>query len=191
VSVTTSAFAWPRRRLRLALAPLLLLWASMPLFGAATTEYQVKAVFLFNFSQFVTWPMQAFANSDSPFVIGVLGRDPFGPELEAAVRGERAEGRPIVIRKFRTAAEVADCQILFIDRAEIPASADSIRLFQSRNILTVSDAPDAARRGAVIEFAADSNRIRLRINVAEAHARGLTISSKLLRPALVVGDGGS
>ena len=58
--------------------------------GAAVppAEYRVKAVFLFNFAQFVDWPPDAFTAPGQPFVIGVLGKDPFGPELDAVVRGE-------------------------------------------------------------------------------------------------------
>ena len=41
-------------------------------------EYDVKAVFLFNFSQFVDWPTPALADPQAPLVIGVLGNDPFG-----------------------------------------------------------------------------------------------------------------
>ncbi|PYS70690.1 MAG: DUF4154 domain-containing protein, partial [Acidobacteria bacterium] len=36
-------------------------------------EYQVKAVFLFNFAQFVSWPSPQ--PSDTPFVIGIVGDD--------------------------------------------------------------------------------------------------------------------
>lgn len=49
-------------------------------------EYQVKAVFLFNFAQFVTWPSQP---ADAPLVIGILGDDPFGSYLDETVRGEK------------------------------------------------------------------------------------------------------
>jgi hypothetical protein len=45
---------------------------------AAAPEYQVKAVFLFNFAQFVHWPPQAFPDAQAPLVIGVVGESPFG-----------------------------------------------------------------------------------------------------------------
>ncbi len=61
------------------------LWLTLAVFAAAggwaaaaPAEYQVKAVFLFNFSQFMEWPPDAFPTPDTPFVIGVLGADPFG-----------------------------------------------------------------------------------------------------------------
>ena len=59
------------------------------------SEYQIKAVFLFNFAQFVDWPPGAFPDSTAPLVIGVLGDDPFGPYLDETVRGETVRGRPL------------------------------------------------------------------------------------------------
>ena len=59
---------------------------------------------------------------------------------------------------------------------------------ERRSVLTVSDIDRAAERGAVIQFTNERNRLRLRINVAAAKAAGLTISSKLLRPAEIVGE---
>ncbi len=32
---------------------------------AASAEYQIKAVFLFNFARFVDWPAKAFPDADS------------------------------------------------------------------------------------------------------------------------------
>src|SRR5437867_1187382 len=55
---------------------------------APPKEYQVKAVFLFNFAQFVEWPPAAFADDKSPIVIGILGDDPFGAYLDEVVRAE-------------------------------------------------------------------------------------------------------
>ena len=41
--------------------------------------------------------------------------------------------------------------------------------------------------GAIIVLVSENNRVRMRINVAAAKANHLVISSKLLRPAEVVG----
>ena len=170
---------------------LLALGVSAQAFAAPASENQVKAIFLFNFSQFVSWPTEAFAQPGAPLVIAVLGADPFGEDLDAAVRGERVGDRPLEIRRFRNVAEVKDCQILFIDRSETARLGEIIAALRGRSILTVSDADDAAKRGVIIQFVTDNNRIRLRINAAAARADGLTISSKLLRPAQIVDSGGA
>ncbi|HSZ07205.1 MAG TPA: YfiR family protein [Steroidobacteraceae bacterium] len=155
----------------------------------APTEDQVQAVFLYNFSRFVEWPAQAFAAPNDPFVIGILGSDPFGARLDEAVRNEQINGHPLTVRRFRTLAEVDNCQILFVDRSETARIGQILAALDHRSTLTVSQAEGAAQRGVMIQFATENNRIRLRINVESARASGLTISSKLLRPAEIVGTG--
>jgi hypothetical protein len=171
-----------------------LLWAvaacALLLQGAAAadspSEYQVKAVFLFNFSHFVDWPSQAFTSPAAPFVIGILGADPFGSRLDEAVRGEHIDGRPIVVRRFSKMEEIGDCQILFIDRSAAAPLDQIIGTLGHRSILTVSEVDGAALRGVMVQFVTENNRIRLRINVESARAADLSISSKLLRLADIV-----
>jgi hypothetical protein len=153
----------------------------------APTEYQVKAVFVYNFSRFVEWPPQAFSSPDEPFVIGVLGGDPFGARLDEAVRGEQIDHHPLVIRRFRNLGEIGECRILYIDRSEGAQLQQVLAALDHRSTLTVADLDDSSERGVMIQFTTENNRIRLRINVASARAAGLTISSKLLRSADIVG----
>lgn len=156
---------------------------------AATKEYQLKAVFLFNFSQFVEWPTNAFTDSQSPITIGVLGTDPFGSSLDDTVRGEKVNGRPLVVQRYGRVEDIKDCHIIFISQSEEGRLEQILENLKGRSILTVADTDQAARRGVMIRFVMENNKIRLRINLASARTAGLTISSKLLRPAtIVVGD---
>jgi hypothetical protein len=156
---------------------------------AAPTEYQVKAVFLFNFSQFVDWPATSFVDGRSPLVIGVLGGDPFGATLDEIVRGEIVNGRQLVIRRYQSVAEVDACHILFIDSSQDQQLDAVLAALKGRNVLTVGDFTGFARRGGIIRFVTVGNKIRLRVNLAAAQDAKLTISSKLLRPAQIVAPG--
>lgn len=155
--------------------------------AGAPTEYEVEAVFLFNFSQFVTWPPAAFSGPGAPMVIAVLGTDPFGADLDAVVKGERAGEHPLVVRRYRDVSEVRDCHILFIDRSEAPKLKSIVEALHGRSTLTVSDIADAPASGVMIGLVNEDGRIRLRINVPAARESGLELSSKLLRPAEIVG----
>jgi len=154
---------------------------------AAPTTSEVEAVFLFNFSQFVDWPPQAFPQPDSPIVIGVLGSDPFDGTLDDVVRGEMVKGRPLVVRRFQRVEQFTDCHILFISRSERPRLEPIVQMLKGRSILTVSDLDEFATQGGVIGFVLLDNKIRLRVNLQAAKEAGLTLSSKLLRPAQIVG----
>jgi hypothetical protein len=149
-------------------------------------EYQLKAVFLFNFAQFVDWPAEAFPDSATPLVIGILGNDPFGEVLDLTVRDERLRGRPFQVQRYRSVDEIKTCHILFISRSEGARPANIVAGLGQRPILTVSDADDFAQRGGMIRFVTDRNRIRLQLNLAATEAAHLTISSKLLRAAEII-----
>ena len=170
-----------------ALAALLL----APAHGATQAdEYQVKAVFLFNFGQFVEWPREAM-DASAPFTICVVGEDPFGRTLDDVVRGERVGSRPLAVRRYREAAEIEDCNILFVGRGDPKLLSDALAAARGHSVLTVTDVEGAEELGAMIVLYNDRSRIRMRINLAAARASHLVISSKLLRPAEVVGTEGS
>ena len=152
-------------------------------FDQITPAYQVKAAFIYNFSQFVDWPPSAFDGNQSPFVIGILGENPFGNYLEELVKDEMAGTRNIVIKKYRDVDDVRNCNILYIN---IPNAAEAVRALHNKSILTVSDADNFARDGGMVRFVTQSNKIKLQINPAAARAVNISISSKLLRVADIV-----
>jgi hypothetical protein len=160
-------------------------------FAARTqpAEYQLKAVFLFNFAQFVQWPSNAFPDPQAPLVIGVLGEDPFGAFLDETVLHEKVNNRSLVVRRYRRPEEIQSCHILFISRSESGQLEKILTRLKDRNILTVGDDDQFARRGGIIRLITEQNKIRLRINLEAAKAAHLTISSKLLRPAEIIGHG--
>jgi hypothetical protein len=185
---------------RAALAAMLLLpvggtLASGPplLFASRATpdEYQVKAVFLFNFGQFVEWPSSAYDSPQAPFVICVVGEDPFGQTLDDVVRGEAIGSRSLVVRRYSDAEGIAGCNILFVGRNDADLLDDALAAARGHSVLTVTDIDGAENNGAIIVLYNDHQRIRMRINLAAAKANHLVISSKLLRPAEVVGTEGS
>jgi hypothetical protein len=155
-----------------------------------SAENQVKAIFLFNFAQFVDWPEQAFSSDSAPIVIGVLGDNPFSTYLDAAVRGEKIGAHPLEVRFFRRVEDIRECHVLFISRSEAAQLETLLPRLKSQAVLTVGDTENFTRLGGMIRFLTVNNKVRLRVNVAAAKAAGLTISSKLLRPTMIVGQEG-
>ena len=105
----------------LSIASLVLIAALWPLWSqraetqpVGVKEPELKAVFLFNFAQFVEWPVGAFADARSAIVIGILGDDPFGRVLDDVVRGEVVGGRALVVERFGRVEDIRACHILFV-----------------------------------------------------------------------------
>jgi hypothetical protein len=174
----------PHARSRSALFALVLLLSSPWDLLAQTApipDYQVKAVFLFNFAQFVSWPSQP---PDAPLVIGILGDDPFGSYLDETVRGEKVNGRSLTIQRFRR-GEPRNCNILFVAQSERERAAQVVSNLKGRSVLTVSDIDGFAELGGMIQFFTEQNKIRMRINLDAVKAANLKVSSKLLRVAEV------
>ncbi len=160
--------------------------ASAPAQRTTFDEREVKAVFLFNFVQFVDWPDHAFSSPEDPVVIGVLGSDPFGRLLDDVVKGETVKGRPLAVIRFRRVEDIKACHVLFISPSETRMYEHILTALGTQPTLTVGETPDFTSLG-MIRFLTERNRVRLEVNVEKVKAAGLTISSNLLRAARIVG----
>ncbi len=147
---------------------------------AASKEYEVKAAFLFHFTQFVEWPDSAFADPNAPFCIGVLGDDSFGGALDEIVKDESVGRHKIVIKRSRQTADLKGCQILFISNSEKDHVAQILSSLDDSGILTVGETDGFAGQGGIINFYLEENKVRFEINPGTAKHHGLKISSQLL-----------
>lgn len=157
---------------------------------AESREYQIKAAFLVNFIQFVTWPTSAFVNEDAPFHIGVLGNDPFGLALDQTVQGETVNHRKIVVQRVQHIEDCKDCQMIFVSRSEEKNLTAILAKLDSGPVLTVSETRNFAQRGGVINFYLEGNKVRFEINPVAAQRDKLKISAQLLSLGKIVESSG-
>jgi hypothetical protein len=153
---------------------------------AAAPEYQLEAVFLFHFAEFVEWPAQAFSDAQAPLTICVLGEDPFDGYLDETVRGEKVNDRPLEVRRYRTLDQIGTCHILFISGSEQQRMGQVLAGLKGHSILTVSDSEGFERAGGMISLELAGNRIQMQVNPDAAKAADLKLSSKLLAAAKIV-----
>lgn len=167
-------------------APGLAAQASAEAPGAAPSrEYQVKAAVLYNFAKFTRWPEGAFAGPDSPCRICVLGKDPFGAALDSLV-GKKIGGRPVVISRFAEPDGAEQCDLLYISASERDRLVPLLKRFQALPVLLVSELPDFARRGGIVNLRTVDQRVRFAINVRVARLAGFEFSAQLLKLAEVL-----
>jgi len=154
-----------------------------------SSEYLIKAGFIYNFAKLVEWPSSAFPQPDSPIVIGILGEDPFGATLDRIVTDKKINGRGIAVKRLkwgRDLKDLRDCNILFISSSEKEHLDSVVDAMKWLPILTIGDAPGFARRGGIINFTLEDNKVRFEVNVEAAKHADLTISSRLLTLARIV-----
>jgi len=161
--------------------------ATPALASPAVAEYRLQAAFLLNFARFAQWPATTWPSATSPLIIGVLGRDPFGGAL-AALQGQTIGRHPVRVRHFASSAALGDCQLLYISASEAPQLDALLRALRRRPILLVSDIPRFAERGGHIQLFNRQNKLRFRVNLRSLAAAKLTLSSKLLQLADLVGE---
>jgi hypothetical protein len=175
------------RRFVLSFALLVLSACGSPLAQAqASREYDLKAVFLYNLASFVDWPPSAFELQDSPFVIGVIGDDPFGGVLDEVVRNEFRGRHPLVVRRFGRSDDIRACHILFVSESESHRLQNVLRQVRGHPILTVADLPGFVEVGGMIGFETQDDRLALFVNPSAVSAVNLTLSSKLLEVSQIV-----
>jgi hypothetical protein len=150
-------------------------------------ENNLKLAFLFNFGRYVSWPAEAFSQDDSPFVIGVLGPDPFDGALERVAASRKIQGRTILVRHFAAATDYRPCQMLFMTRTVTAAERDSVlRKTAAAAILVVGEAEGFAVAGGGINLYRDQENVRFEINLEAIRAHGLQADAKLLSLARIV-----
>jgi hypothetical protein len=153
---------------------------------ARSIEYEVKAVFLYNFVQFTEWPDSTFANKDAPIRIGVLGEDPFRGALEKVLRGETIRNRRVVVTHSHDLRELAQSHVLFVGKSERDRVAEVLSGLNSAPVLTVGETEGFARRGGTINFYLEDDKVRFEINPESTRERGLRMSSQLLALGRIV-----
>jgi YfiR/HmsC-like len=144
-------------------------------------EYNVKAVSLYAFGRYVTWPPEAFSAADSPFVIGLLGNNPFGDALDRIAAKKSLDGRTIVVRSISNPAECARCHIVFVPRTvSSETEAELFRQAAGKPVLLVGESPGFANRGGIINFYQSGSNIRFELNPDKGIESRLSLNAKLL-----------
>ena len=146
----------------------------------SSSEYQVKAAFLYNFAKFVDWPGEAFSDGSAPLVIGVIGNDPFGGALDSAINGKNIGGRRLTVRRLKWGQDLRSCHILFISSSERQRLPQIIQSLRGSSVLTVGDMGQFNQQGGMINFILEASKVRFEINSRGAGQAQLRISSKLL-----------
>jgi YfiR/HmsC-like len=172
------------RRLRTLRARSLLALAVMLMAMPARTadrslEYAVKATFLYKFATFVQWPAGTFSDDSSPFVLCVVGADPYGGRIAQAVAGQSVGRHPIVLRQMPRAEPGSRCHASFISGSASQDVGDALKAMAGTPTLTVTDAA-LGRQAGIVHFVIVDDRVTFDIDPSAAARNHLVISSNLL-----------
>lgn len=154
-----------------------------------TSEYQVKAAFLYKFVGYIEWPADSFNDDASPVVFGVLDADLLADNLEQIVEGRRIQDRNILVRRLRDGDSFAGLHVLFVGQSSTADMEPVLLEAAGMSVLTVTETPAPRSSTSVINFEIIDNKVRFDISLKLAERGGLKISSRLLQVAYRVIEG--
>jgi YfiR/HmsC-like len=157
--------------------------------ASVSSENRVKAAYLYNFAKFILWPDMAFADNNSPLVIGVVGKNPFNDELSPLAQ-RKIRNRPIEIHQFKSVRDIDHCHLLFVGPSVSKGLRKILNTLSVRPIITVSDEKNFVAYGGVIQFVTKRDRLRFIVNLDVAKTNSIKINSQLLALAAEVLESG-
>ncbi|MCD4692240.1 MAG: YfiR family protein [Calditrichales bacterium] len=158
---------------------------------AQYTEYDVKAVYLEKFTRFIDWPGESTVSDTSkPFILGVVGRNPFGPILENIYSSQKIKNKEVKIIHISNPNKISGCHLLFVSKSEKNKLTKILSQTKNKPILTIGDTKGFADRGVLINFYLSYDKTRFKINETAVRESGLYMSHLLFNLAKIVNPAG-
>jgi hypothetical protein len=150
-------------------------------------EYVIKGIFLEKFTRFIDWPQSSGIDDTSkPFVIGVIGRDPFNSLLNQLYQNQKIKNKRVEIQYLSSIYQINDCNLLFISSSEKNRISEIIKMTRNKPILTISDSDILSRTGVIINLRLRNKKIYFEIDERAAREANLYMSHLLLKEAIIV-----
>lgn len=175
--------SWRKGLFSLASWFLLIFLLCPALSNASPTEYELKAIFIQRFAQFIEWPEGTFENNLSPFVITIVGESPLKQAFET-LNIESFKKRKLVLKQiFVLNEDLRKSHIVFVSLSESYRIKEIFSLINGASGLTIGEFQGFAESGGMINLIPNDNRIGFEVNKKTASEVGIFISSKVLRLA--------
>ena len=143
-------------------------------------EYRVKAGFIYHFARFTQWPSDTFADGESPLMLCVAAKS--GADILLPLHSKMIRKRRIEVMPYREAeadAEPPVCHILFVTASE----EERFPSMPQGPVLTIGETEEFGKKGGIIRFFMEKDRLRFAVNLKAARRAGLRLSSQLLMSA--------
>ncbi|MCX6559395.1 MAG: YfiR family protein [Candidatus Aminicenantes bacterium] len=149
-----------------------------------SSEYDVKAVFLYHFTRYVAWPEDAPAEAVS---IVVFGESEITAPLLEIAKKKTVGPKPLLVRQCLDPTQIGRPQILFIAKSETARLAQILKETEGKDVLTVGEAAGLAReQGVAVNFVLREEAVKFEISEKAVSKTRLKIGSQLLKLAILV-----
>lgn len=149
-------------------------------------EFHVKALFLYNFANFVEWPDTAFPENSNVLKMCLYGNVPFGGFLDT-VDGTRIKDRRLNIVRTSDAEDIKPgCHILFVGTDQLELIQQLFLNINHLFVLSIGNVEGFTETGGVVNILRTRDHQKFEINLSKAIENGLLIDSDLLSLARII-----
>jgi hypothetical protein len=143
---------------------------------AQSSVAKAQAVFLYNFTLNIEWPLD-YRKGD--FVIGVYGPADVINELTSYLKDKTVGNQPFKVVKYNTLENIGRCHILFIPFGKSNEMPAIIGRIGNNRTLLVGEKNGIIQAGAAVNFLVVDDRLKFELKPANASKYGLKVLSQL------------
>lgn len=147
------------------------------------STHEVYSMMVFNFTKYVQWPDH---NASGEFVIGVIGNADVFNTLNSWYGGKPRGSKTYVIKKFGSAAEMTDCNVVFIDKSKSGEFEGVKAKINGKGTLLITDKNGLGLKGSSINFKTEGEKLKFELNQKAMEAANLKVSSALSSMAILI-----
>ena len=139
------------------------------------TRARFKSIYIMNFTKYTEWPSD-YKQGD--FIIGVVNDDALAAELEKIGQQKKINSQNLVVKRFKSPAEVTKCHLLYVDGAAAEVEP-YVQKAKQYNCLIVTEGSGLIDKLSAINFIVVGNAIKYEMNRAMFKEQKLIVSNSL------------
>lgn len=164
-----------------------LLMASVLMSGSVFAQdrpiHEVYSMMMYNFTRYVQWPNEA---ASGEFVIAVIGNTDVYNTLNSWYGGKARGSKTYVIKKFNSASEITDCQVLYIDKNKSSEFEVANEKVKGKGTLVITDKNGLGVKGSGINFKTVDNKLKFELNQKAVESANLKVAGSLTSMAILI-----
>jgi hypothetical protein len=155
--------------------------------GQSLAAPELRAAYLFNFTQFIDWPAETVPPGTA-LTLCIVNDDRVADAVDHTIKGRTVGGHTLTVRRLKPNTPLPTCHVLYLAGADLKRSLAFVETVKGVFVLTVSDAKRFADSGGMVELFVENGHMRFAVNVDALQRARIRLSSRVLELAKIVRD---
>lgn len=146
-------------------------------------EGKLKAVYMYSFGKYTTWPASTFEKTNNEIVIGIYGDSPVLEHVQRVAAKRKLQNRKIRVVYFKSTKDYVPCHMVFVSH-DVPESEqrELVSKLSRRPVLLIGETAVFNGNGGMVSFfLTDDMKVKFEIEVQNTRKSGLSLDAKLLK----------